>query len=430
MLTFMLACAGPSAGDSAPTPLPDPEPRSVVLVLVDTLRADHLAPWGYDRPTSPHIQAWARDAVRFEQAIAPNAWTVPAVSSLWTGLYASAHGVLSYSGDARLDDDQVPEALTTLPELFQDAGFQTHGLVKSPVVRADRGHGQGFDALETVAGKVDYDTSGEELTDAALGWLETRQPGGDPFFLYLHYMEPHTHYIAPGPYYDAFDEGSDSTLVGTHAEVKGFLDGTSTATDADVARLNALYDGEIAYLDDQLGRLFDHLASTGLDRETVVVLMGDHGEQFGEHDSWIHGDLYQENLHVPLIVRVPGLPGRTVPGWVQSFDVTATLAGLFALDPVEDWHSRDLGAALIGESVPDEPVFFEYAHERGVITQDGWKYLWDAGAPHLFDLAADPDEQEDRVTAEPERAAELDALTESLHDQATAQRADREGAAR
>ena len=428
MLTLLLACTQ-GVFDSGPAQVQGPvEPRNVLLVVVDTLRADHLQAWGYGRQTSPVLSDWAADAVRFEHAIAPDAWTVPSVSSLWTGLYPAAHGVLAHNTDARIDDDELVPELTTLPELFQAAGFQTGGLVKSPVIRADRGHGQGFDSLETVPGKVDYDTSGSELTDAAVDWLSAHDQ--DPFFLYLHYMEPHTHYIAPAPFYDLFAEGTDSELVGTHAEVKGFLDGTSQASAADIARVNALYDGELAYLDTQLERLFSHLASTGRDRDTAVVVVGDHGEQFGEHGGWIHGDLWQENLRVPLILKVPGLAGRDVPGWVQSLDLTATLAGVFGLEPVPEWHSRDLAEALLGGTVPDEPVFFEYANERGVITPDGWKYFWDGGAPHLFDLDSDPWEQADLIDAEPQLAAELDALTEALYAQAQQVRTDREPAAR
>jgi arylsulfatase A-like enzyme len=278
----------------------------------------------------------------------------------------------------------------TLAELFQEAGYRTGALVKSPVPREETGFGQGFDSFVTVEGMVDHETSGEELVASAKNWLDTAALGSEAFFLYLHFMEPHTAYVAPMPYRDLFDEGWDSELTGTHAEVSAIRAGTLEATSDDREHLLALYDGELAYWDHQVSTLVAHVEALGLLEETIVVFVGDHGEQFNEHGDWLHGALYQENIHVPMVLRIPGLSGRRISGQVQVMDITPTLAGLCGLASVDAWQARDLRPAILQGGVEDGSAFSQYGTERALVNQDRMKFLFEDGEAKLFDLKADP----------------------------------------
>jgi arylsulfatase A-like enzyme len=392
--------------------IPTDGPLNVLLVLVDTLRADHMQSYGYERETTPNLLEWSEKAVVFDQALSQAAWTVPSVSSILTGLYATSHKGWYLSSD-------LPQAHITLAELFQTAGYQTQALVKSIVVTEEKGFAQGFSGFSYVAGPNAHLASAEGLTNAAIGSLRTLSEEEAPFFLYLHYMDPHSDYIAPDPWYGLFDSGVNSDLTGLDAEVRAFVAGEKTATQDDIQRLLDLYDGEIAYWDHQFGRLLDHLEKTGLDKNTVVVLMADHGEAFFEHGQWFHGDLYQENLRVPLMVSVPGIAGRRVTGPVQTIDVTPTLAGLCGLETVAHWQARDLGEALLSGETPDLPVYFEHGTARGLLNSENLKlYVQEDGYRRLYDLNTDPAEMHNLNRERPEDLEALYAVMLEVYGQA------------
>lgn len=372
-----------------------PAQPNVLFVLTDTMRADHLSPYGYHRDTTPWFNAFAEESVLFEQANSQNAWTPPSVSSIFTGFTARAHGVTSLHDGANDGSNMLLDGYSTLAELFQEAGYRTGAMVKSPVPQEATGFGQGFDSLVTVEGMVDHGTSGAELLASAVSWLDTAALGDEAFFLYLHFMEPHTPYIAPTPYRDLFDEGWDSDLTGTHAELTAIRAGNTVATDDDREHLIALYDGELAYWDHQVSTLVSHVESLGLLEETIVVFVGDHGEQFGEHGDWLHGALYQENIHVPMVLRIPGLSGRRVSGQVQVMDITPTLAGLCGLSTVDNWQARDLRPSILKGQVEGGRAFSQYGTERALVNQDRMKLLFEDGAAKLFDLKTDPNELSD-----------------------------------
>ena len=404
VLSLLVGCGGgatdskESGADSAGAWSGLPEQPNVLFVLTDTLRADHMSPYGYHRDTTPWFSEFAAESVLFERANSQNAWTPPSVSSIFTGLTARAHGVTSLHDPEGDGGNILFEDHQTIAELFSEAGYRTGALVKSPVPREETGFSQGFDSFETVPGMIAHETSGAELVASAQTWLDTAVLGSDPFFLYLHFMEPHAAYIAPLPYRVQFDEGWDSDLEGSHAELADIRAGRAEATADDREHLVALYDGELAYWDHQVSTLIAHVKSLGILEETIVVFVGDHGEQFNEHGDWLHGALYQENIHVPMVLRIPGLTGRRISGQVQVMDVTPTLAGLCGLPPVEIWQARDLRGEILSGEVTEGSAFSQYGTERALVNQDGMKFLFEDGAAKLFDLRADPNEQVDLST--------------------------------
>ena len=389
-LLVLLAALG-GCGRSSPASGPD-----VVVVLVDALRADRLGPWGATGPT-PAVDAFAAEAVVFDGAIAPSAWTVPSVASLMTGLHPQSHRVLKHRSGAGIELDTLSPELLTLAEVFDAAGYRTGALLKSRWIDAEHGFAQGFDEFRWVPGDRASGQSAAELTAAAVEWLG-RSRGSTPVFLYLHYMDPHSPYQAPEPRLDpALLRASE--MDGSHEGVARFKEGEAVPTEADVALLRARYDAEVHYLDQQLGELFEVLGD-----EAVVALVADHGEQLHEHGGWFHEHLWQENLHVPLVVRAPGLePGR-VEGWVSTVGLGATLVELAGLQPPPSWEGRSLVDEARAGRARSEPVFAEYGAGRAVLLGHR-KLILAEGDPALYDMAADPGE---RVALEPD--TDLEAL--------------------
>ncbi len=383
------------------------EQPNVIVVLVDTLRADHLEPYGYGKSVSPRVASWAEDAVVFENAISQNAWTVPSVASLLSGMYPRAHQCLDFQEGATVEMDTLSPDQDMVAEQFQAAGYTTAAIVKTKVIAAERGFGQGFDSYTFVPGSQAWGPAGKELTDASIAFLEKQ--GDQPFFLYLHYMDPHSPYQAPDEYYEKYVSSNGSTLTGAHEEVKAFKTGGAAATEADIERLYALYDGEIAYWDQHFGRLLDALDALGMADTTVVVLTADHGEQFGEHGGWFHEHLYQENIHVPLAISAPGAAGARVATRVQQMDVAPTVASLAGVKHGTHWQGRDLSPAMSGGETPAGDTYAEYAHKKTLISADGFKIILGEGGDLMFDLNKDPGETTNIVATEAAKFAELQA---------------------
>jgi arylsulfatase A-like enzyme len=406
----------------------------VVLIVVDAMRPDRLGPYGFtERPTTPNLDRLAADGVVFEQAISQGGWTVPSIASLFTGVYPQTHGVLKFikpaahveaaaDGTELIQLEALSDAHQTLAQQFQSAGYATSAILKSDVINAGRGYDRGFDHFEFVDKKPkDRGESGAHLTDATLDWLDGRTDERQPFFLYLHYMDPHASYRAPPPFYDKYSKGIDSDLNGNAVPIRAFNDGEAVPTEADVAKLLALYDAEIEYWDHQFGRLMTGLEQRGLAGDTLVAVTADHGEAFNEHGRFLHAGLYQENIRVPLIVAGPGLSGRRVPGWVEMISLAPTLTDLAGVPPANDWVIPSLGAAARGEApVEPRPVFSEWAAHRCVIDPTGMKLLLTRDEVMLFDLVADPGETTNLADDRPDDVQRLRRLLKDWQQSSTA----------
>jgi len=322
---------------------------NVIVWLVDTLRADHLSCYGYERPTSPRLDALAETGVLFEQAHVHSNWTQPSVVSLLTGLLPP---VMDKSFGLRISDD-----LVLLPEWLGQHGYATAGITITVATAARYGFGQGYDDYW----QVDDDQTMSErrnragdafraelVVDAAVQWLDKRPREEQPFFLYLHTVDPHVPYKK--------HEGHPDFTVPYTGLQDGSLDPLREAKRAnqfsseDEQHLIALYDGEVAYNDHELGRLLDALEQRKLLEDTLFVVVSDHGEELFDHKTQGHGhrNLHAELTHVPLVLSWPaGLPvGLRVEPLVRGIDLAPTVVDLVGLPPLPTTDGRSLAGFL------------------------------------------------------------------------------------
>jgi arylsulfatase A-like enzyme len=358
LVALGLAAIG-SGRDAGPVPIASrdeglPPRPNVLLYVVDTLRADHLGCYGYDKPTSPEIDAFAKDAVRFTDCIAPSSWTKPSMASVLTGMYPSTHQCVQQR------EVLVPEA-ETLAEVLRAAGWRTAAFSDNPFISPEFGFAQGFDRFEgvqpsviangTLLGKALFMTRLVSLVGRPFGvgnaagiGVRARQEEllrfvdsatDEPWFAYLHAMEPHLPYDPPED--DAvqfgFPEGQDYEKPPGYGGILPFDVAAKPAAGL-TEKLIGQYDGEIRDLSRAFGELRAALEQRGQWDTTIVVLLSDHGEEFRERGGWTHGhSLYRELVHVPLIVRLPDSMGehakqghgRRVQGYATLLDVLPTV---------------------------------------------------------------------------------------------------------
>jgi choline-sulfatase len=371
-----------------------PQRPDILLITIDTLRADHVGAYGardaQGSPT-PAIDALAARGVRFEHAQTSVPLTGPSHATILTGQYPPTHGVrgnVVFSLGA-----QYPTAADRLKRV----GYHTAAFVAAYPVAAAFGFSQGFDTFdesfhETAPGEQGAERRGSDVSDAALRWLADAPR---PFFLWLHYYDPHAPYDPPEPFRARF--------------------------------AGRPYDGEIAFADQQVGRVLDALRASGRDGATVVALLADHGEGLGDHDEQTHGVLiYESTMHVPFVIAGPAIAsGRAVSPRVGTIDLLPTLLGYAGAAPDRALPGRDLRPLLdvnSGRTIPSDPLYAEslfgrlnmhWAALRGW-TEGNFKLV--AGPqPELYDLAADPGERHDLAASDPTRAARMrDQLTRAM----------------
>jgi arylsulfatase A-like enzyme/Tfp pilus assembly protein PilF len=380
----LVTASGCRARDQAPWPR-----APVVLVSIDTLRADRLPLYGYGSGATPHIDALGRESVVFEDAYSHCPLTLPAHASMLTGLLPARHGVRDNAGFT------LEPGASTLASRLSAAGYATGAAVSSYVLRAGTGIARGFDAYDdAIARDVSREDMAEQQRDGAaaveslLRWIEAQ--GGRPYFAFLHLYEPHTPYSPPPPHRERF--------------------------------AGRPYDGEVAYADELVGRFLGRLRARGdLDR-AVVAVTSDHGEGLGDHGEQEHGlFLYREAVRVPLVVRLPGgaRAGTRVRGAVAQVDLPATLLDLVSL-PADGMDGVSLRTALGGRG-PGRPVYSETFFPR---FHFGWSELYSAAddryryvrapRPELFDVASDPAETRNRLPELAGSSASLAAWLDGL----------------
>lgn len=303
-----------------PPPPPNLEDLNVVLIVVDTLRSDALGFMNPEVRTTPHLDRLAEQGVVFERAYAPAPWTQPSMASLFTGLMPSTHNV-------RLLMDHLGEDRLTLAEALRARGFSTHGIVTNNLISESLGFAQGFDDYELIAksGRSIYEgVTSRVVTNHALEWLAKRKPG--PYFLLVHYFDPHYSY-QHHPGYSLTDDYGGKLHPGMPIDE---LRRMSPDLDAeDIAYLRKLYQEEVAFTDYQIGRLLKALDQRGGDRK-LIIFTADHGEEFLSH-GWLGHTrtLYEELIHVPLVVRLTGaLQPRRIQQPVSLVDLFPTLLDL------------------------------------------------------------------------------------------------------
>jgi arylsulfatase len=387
LATLFTLTAGCRSSDPAASPGP------IVLVVVDTLRADHLSCYGYGRPTSPAMCALAEDGVLFERAYTTRTSTTPAIASMLTGLYPHRHGVKQLY-------ELLPPAMTTLAERLHARGWATGGFVSSFVmVRDFSGFDPGFDVYDDDVRtremlRDNYQRDAAETVEHAITWLRAHGPHA---FLFVHLIEPHGPYTPPSPYLERFALPATGPLPG---DVPAYQHVPGLRT---VSEYVGRYDGEIATADAALDGLFGALRKLGWYAPATIVLVADHGESFGEEDNWFcHGaSVNDAEAHVPLIVKFPAgadarPPGSRVSAPVSVIDVCPTVlhaANIAAEDQTA--AAADLGSIARGTAHPAPPVT-ELEHGDAVtlaVHGDGCTVRWDVpidGPADATALAADP----------------------------------------
>lgn len=332
--------------------------HGVILISIDTLRADHVGCLGYDRPTTPHIDALAGEGALFERVYASSPWTLPSHVSMLTGLHGPGHQV-------DRDDERMDPELVTLADRLRAAGYETGAFTGGGFVSAAYGFSKGFDSYDESAGGVHHQDSAARVGRAAVEWLERHR--NRDFFLFLHTYQPHSPYACPPPHKTMFLD--DDSLFG-HADLVGHLGGKANLyrplPEAERKNLIDLYDGEIRYTDDLLvGPLIDKLRRLGLYDRCLIVITSDHGEEFFEHGGWGHGhSLYEEALRVPLVVKFPGgrFAGERRGSAVNLVDILPTVCGVLGIESEgSPLDGRSLIPVLEGKETADRDFMAELA---------------------------------------------------------------------
>ena len=403
-------------GCGAEHPLEDEGPLNLLIVLSDTTREDHLGLGGYARDTTPRLNALAARGALFENHYSHASRTGPSVASLFTGLHPRSHGAVNplefWDQKGVLDDSH-----TTLAEVLSAAGWATAAFVTNPNVGQRFGFAQGFDTYEFPASRTV-----EGVGRTALRWLNGRQ---EPWMLYLHLLEPHSPYEAPRPYDELYTDPSyTGPFDGRHEQLDAVVGGALTPDAADREQLVALYDQEVRVLDAVLGDVLAVLEKRGALDRTVIVFLSDHGEEFLEHGSLLHGyTLYEEQLRVPLVVVDPRRGSVRVAAATRMVDVLPTLLELLDVAPPAGLQGRSLVPLMDGEELPPLPLYAEASlHAVKIVrmksvTDHGWKLIrnWlPEMKDELYFLDEDPGETRDLIEEEPEQAARLRQVMEDV----------------
>jgi arylsulfatase A-like enzyme len=382
---------------------PEPPPN-VVVIAIDTLRADRLGSYGYARPTSPRLDALARDGVVFEQAIAQSPWTLPSFASILTGTLPQRHGAGQGKHCVVAPCGALSPEHRLLSEHFAAAGYRTASFVSNHFAGAAVGLGRGFERAETWR-------TGAPAVAAAVAWLESVRE--QPLFLFVVVIEPHAPFGPPDPAGPDFVDAAYDGPLGMRVDVPALA---LVASDADRRRVSDLYDADVWRADALSGRVLDALERLGIDDRTLVVVVADHGEELYERGTAGHGhSLYDELLRVPLIVRYPGgEPRGRVARQVRTMDVFPTVLEAAGLAVPPNLDAVALNALARGGPAPPETgaavseFTFMGPELRGLRT-GGDKLVVDVAQDRarLFDLARDPGETADVAAERSARVAEL-----------------------
>lgn len=406
---------------------------NIILIVVDTLRADRLRAYGYGRSVSPTIDAIAAEGVFFERPIVQAPWTQPSIASLLCGQYPGVHRVLDYnladkmrrgiaSKIAVFDDSFV-----TLPEVLCENGYATAGFTAIPLLLGSYGFSQGFDYyadVETRKDKVKGKQTADVLNNEAIEWLK-KQDREKPFFVYFQYSDVHGTYYARDDFVRPLMKEVEAMpakrkLTSAEKSRMGYIGKGAAAKIAEQYKhlsdyrefWAALYDAGVREMDYHIATLIEKLKEMDLWDDTYVIITADHGEKLCERGLWSHGEtLFHTELFVPLILRWPGvLPaGRRVGGTVRLIDVMPTLIEHLNLPKVEGLQGRSLANDIIGQP-PSEPVLALSEGVKSRINQwaayyGDWKVMMDGQSKRvaLFNIAKDPQEKEDLSAKNPKK---------------------------
>jgi len=385
-----------------------PKQPYVLLIGIETLRADHVGCIGYLRNTTPTLDAIAKEGVAFSRVMATASWTMPAVMSVLTSLYPEVHSTDKY-------DKKLPESVPTLAEVLKENGYKTVAFVSNPTLDGRHGFSRGFELYDDFSVWLDFVGTGkyvaghntapnpevhqtltsEQLTRSALCWLERHYQ--EPFFMFVFYFDPHFDYIPPPPFDTVFDLNYNGSIDG-----RGIVEEprkSNRPPQRDLDHIIALYDGEIRYTDTYISKLLDAFARFGILDQTLVVIFGDHGDEFYEHGSTGHAHtLYNELIHIPLVFRWPsGIPkGRRIDALVSQVDIMPTILDYLGIQHQQAIQGTSLKDLIEGRVYGvHEYVFAGASNGKCAIIGNRNKMILNhgVGEKEFYDLSNDPREQ-------------------------------------
>jgi len=371
---------------------------NIVFILIDALRANHLGYYGYKRNTSPFIDSFAKKSALFSRAYSQESYTLASMPSFFTSTYPTIHNVLytkNGTGTGKLD--RLAEDFITLPEILKKQGYFTAGFVFNPSLNAAMGLGQGFDIYDDNKEGFDYSLPPYQTFETAkrihhkvMRLLTSHKKR--PVFLYLHYRDVHFPYLPPPPYNTLY-----TNIIPQEIQAEAEKKWNCRANYKDTLSRYGLdyiisqYDGEIRYVDDQLKRLFEELKKYNISVDnSIFIITADHGEEFsndkhpGYNEGRDHGGtLYEELIHIPLIISIPHLNPKVITSYVDSIDILPTLLDILDINwcKYSQFQGRSILPLLEGKDMPPKDIYSGGNHKRGVVISGDWKF-------HIYDLGS------------------------------------------
>ena len=423
---FMVGSADAAKADLSKLPLKYKD-YNVILVSFDALQAAHVGSLGYNRNVTPTIDAMAKSGFNFTNNISTASWTVPASMTWFTGVYPSEHrlinkfSVFNPPNNVLSNLKKLSPELVTLAEVLKANGYATGGFTGNAGVSGFFGYDQGFDKYFFEKGK--FGSMGVSIPKA-LEWL--KENNGKKFFMFLHGYDIHGQGIPEGGFdYRFVDKGYDKKFTGSKEEQEalreeGLEKGAASLRPEDVKFWRAIYDEKIQRTDAMFKKFLEAYEKMGLMDKTIFVLTSDHGTEFYEHKRFDHGfSLYNELIHVPLVIKLPKIKaGKVIKDQVSSLDVMPTILDLLDVKMPEkaakQLRGQSLAPAFKGKSVAkdvySETDYRQYTYKRSITTKDGWKFIYtlENKSRELYNLKKDPQELTNLVEKEPKRSYELE----------------------
>ncbi len=386
---------------------------NIIVIAVDALQAKHTSYMGYNRKTTPYIDQLASQSVVFTQAISPASWTVPTYLSIFSSKYPSVHGLVNRyklfgKTQQKLNNFSTENpTLEVMAEILKKNGFKTGGFTGDSGLGKVLGYNKGFDEYfdETPFGGF------QQSIPQALNWLD--KVSQDKFFLFLHGYDPHGQYNIPDNYTAKYAEmwAKKTKYLGTKSEQakireQGLQNDKIELTQDDINFWNGWYDSKILNADERVGNFLKIISEKKIKRKTIIVLLSDHGTEFYEHKKFDHGHtLYDELLHVPFMISVPGIKPTKVSSQVSTLDLLPTLLDIAGIKiNKQQFDGRSLLQAFYHKSLNSADVYSEtdyrnMTHKRSIRTANGWKYIMtlESGEDELYDIKNDPQELLNKV---------------------------------
>jgi len=393
----------------------------VLLIDIDTLRADHLSCYGYKFNTSPNIDKLAREGILFSNAFAQGIPTTPAHTTIFTGLHSITHKIVSHGSDEVLDS-----SIPLLPEILKDNDYRTAAV--DNLFNIKPWFAKGYEYYINPKSKSTHSIKAEEITYEAIRWLKEHYK--ENFFLFLHYWDPHSPYLPPEIYKDIFYRGKDpfdpnnKSMDEAKRQIpypffkKWHYDLLDNPTDADY--IIAQYDGEIRYADDSIGELLEYLRTLGIEEDTTIIITSDHGENMTEHNFFFdHQGLYEPTIHIPLIMKLGDrFTDRRIEALVQHIDIMPTILDILNIKKNIRLEGKSLLPLIKGEcnELYTEVVSTECTWRASIAIRTGeWKLiktidqgLYEKPPEELFNLKYDPREENNLYDKEKDIVDELE----------------------